>query len=54
MVLTIATQGEGLPALADALDRHRSHLEHSGEWGRWQTARTGFHVASLVRRRLLK
>ena len=34
VVLTIATQGEGLPALADALDRHRSHLEYSGEWGR--------------------
>lgn len=53
VVLTIATQGEGLPALADALDRHRTHLAHSGEGALWQATRTAFHIDSLVRRRLL-
>jgi LAO/AO transport system kinase len=49
---TIAETGQGVPELADALDRHRSWLEASGELGRRRRARLAERVREEVDRRL--
>lgn len=36
---TVATDGAGMPALVDAIDRHRDHLRRTGRLGQWERSR---------------
>ena len=49
---TVATTGEGIPALYAAIVRHGEHLEASGERGRRQRARVRQELEALLRERL--
>ena len=49
---TVAHKGEGVPELLDALERHRTHLEESGELGVRRRARAERRVRDVVDREL--
>jgi LAO/AO transport system kinase len=50
---TIATKGEGVAALADAIEEHRRRLEASGDLASERLARARRQVLALARHRLL-
>jgi LAO/AO transport system kinase len=49
---TVAHAGEGIDALLDAIDRHRAHLDESGELERRRLARAEERVRDVVERDL--
>jgi len=49
---TVATTGEGIPALIDALDRHRVYLEASGRLAERRRARLAARTRAVVNRAL--
>lgn len=49
---TVAQTGEGVEALLDAVDQHRTFLETSGELARRRRARAGARVRNVVERQL--
>lgn len=48
IVRTIATDGTGVEALAEAVGRHAAHLRQSGDWGRRERARLEVELEALV------
>jgi len=54
VVKTVATRGEGVPELAEAVEAHRRHLEATGERGRREVARARASFVTLLRERLLE
>ena len=50
---TVATEGQGIPELADAIARHREHLLKTGGWQRREQARLQSEVDLLLRDTLL-
>jgi LAO/AO transport system kinase len=50
---TVSTEGTGIPELAAAIDRHREHLQSSGDWERRERARLHAEVEALLRDRLV-
>jgi len=54
VVKTVATRGEGVAELWDAVERHRAHLEATGEKGRREVARARATFVALLRERLLQ
>ncbi len=50
VLLTVAPKGEGVPALLDALDRHRSYLEASGRLDARRRARLAERTRAAVNR----
>jgi LAO/AO transport system kinase len=50
---TVATEGAGVAELIQAIDRHRAHLESSGDWGRRDRARLRVELESLLRASLV-
>lgn len=50
---TVATTGEGVPALVDAIDEHRAHLERTGELARQRQREARHQVLSIAQRILL-
>ncbi len=48
IVMTTATDGEGIDALWDAVEAHRNYLNHSGELNRRRKKRFRFEVASRM------
>ena len=53
IVSTVAVKGEGFEALLEALDRHRTHLETSGELGRRERERLAHELEARLRDYLL-
>jgi LAO/AO transport system kinase len=53
IVKTVATRGEGVEALAEAIERHRAHLAESGELRVRETARARARFVAVLRDRLL-
>jgi LAO/AO transport system kinase len=53
IVRTVATTGEGVDALFDAVRAHRDHLEKTGEITARRTARLAGEIRSIVAERLL-
>ena len=53
IVQTVATQGKGLEAVAEVLDRHRQYLEASGERAVRERERLAHELRSRLRDRLL-
>jgi LAO/AO transport system kinase len=49
---TIATQATGSAELAEAIARHREHLQHSGDWSRREHARLEREVEVLLQETL--
>ena len=49
---TVAQTGEGVPELLDAVDRHRQHLEESGELGVRRRGRAAVRVREVTERAL--
>jgi LAO/AO transport system kinase len=47
---TVAQTGEGVPELLDAVDRHREHLEESGELGVRRRGRAAVRVREVTER----
>ncbi len=54
IVKTIATRNEGIADLAEAVERHRAHLEATGERRRREVARARAAFLSLLRDRLMQ
>jgi LAO/AO transport system kinase len=54
VLATVATKGEGVVALAGAIEEHRRRLAASGALERERLARARRQVLSLVRHRLLE
>ena len=53
IVQTVATEGEGVAALLDALDRHRAYLRESGDWHARERARVEAELRARLREALL-
>jgi LAO/AO transport system kinase len=53
IVETVATTGDGVEALWDAITRHRAHLEETGELEQRRRARLRDEIRAMVRARLL-
>lgn len=53
VVKTVATQGNGIPELAQAIDRHRGYLEASNELQRRNQTRLVAEVERIVRHHLM-
>jgi LAO/AO transport system kinase len=54
IVKTVATRGEGLEDLAAAVERHRGHLDATGERARRDRARARAGFVAMLRERLLE
>jgi LAO/AO transport system kinase len=52
VLLTVATTGRGVPALLDALDRHRRYLEDSGRWHERRAEAARRQVRAIVEERV--
>jgi LAO/AO transport system kinase len=50
---TVATEGAGIPALAEAIARHREFLQGSGDWALRERARLQAELEALLRDRLV-
>lgn len=50
---TVATQGRGIPELADSIAKHAAHLRQSGDWGARDRARLESEVEALLRETLM-
>jgi len=53
IVRTIATEGQGIPELAGAIEQHRQHLQLSGEWSQRELNRLHAELDLLVRETLM-
>jgi LAO/AO transport system kinase len=53
ILATIATKGDGIPELAEAISRHRQHLKESGEWNIRDRERIQTEMSGLLRERLM-
>lgn len=54
VLLTVATTGQGVPALLKALEAHRRHLKDTGEWERRVRRNSEGEVRRLLREALLE
>jgi len=50
---TVATEGRGIPELADSIAKHAAHLRQSGDWGARDRARLESEVEALLRETLM-
>ncbi|MBN2471181.1 MAG: methylmalonyl Co-A mutase-associated GTPase MeaB [Anaerolineae bacterium] len=50
---TVATDGTGIPALVEALDRHRDHLRATGQLRQWERRRLEKELTSRLQAALL-
>ncbi len=50
---TIATEGKGIPELAESIARHEAHLHQSGDWAARDRARLGSELEAVLREALV-
>ncbi len=50
---TIATEGKGIPELAEHIERHAQYLQHSGDWSRREQARLAAETDTILRETLM-
>lgn len=50
---TVATDGQGIEALGELIERHRQHLQHSGDWQRRDRARLQAEFDTLMQAALV-
>lgn len=51
---TIATDGSGIPELAEAAARHAAHLRQSGDWAHRERSRLRSELETLIQERLVQ
>ncbi len=51
---SVATEGQGIEALAETIQRHRQHLDSTGEWARRDRARLQFELRTMLQEALLR
>ncbi len=51
---TVATDGKGIPELADSIARHEAHLRHNGEWALRDRARLRSELEAVLQEELVK
>jgi len=54
IIKTVATRGEGIPELVDAVERHRAYLLESGEFHRREATRVAHELDHILREALLQ
>jgi LAO/AO transport system kinase len=52
VLVTVASKGEGIAELCDAVDQHRDHLERSGDLAERRRRRAATEITAIVRDRL--
>ena len=50
---TVATEGKGIPELAESIARHEAHLRQSGDWTARDRARLGSEMDGILREALV-
>jgi LAO/AO transport system kinase len=50
---TVATDGSGIPELAEAIERHKSHLHQSGDWSARDRARLKSELEAALQEELM-
>ena len=50
---TVATEGKGIPELAESIAKHVAHLRQSGDWAARDRARLGSELGALIREELM-
>jgi len=50
---TVATEGKGIPELADSIAKHLAHIRASGEWSLRDRARLGSELTAVLQAELL-
>lgn len=50
---TVATSGEGVEAVVEAIERHREHLQTTGKWAERERDRSRHEIAQLLQARLM-
>src|SRR6185503_640560 len=50
---TISTDGQGIPELAESIEKHKTHLQQSGDWALRDRARLGSELAAVLQEELL-
>ncbi|HXD10771.1 MAG TPA: methylmalonyl Co-A mutase-associated GTPase MeaB [Anaerolineales bacterium] len=50
---TISTDGQGIPELAESIEKHKIHLQQSGDWTLRDRARLGSELAAVLQEELL-
>lgn len=50
---TVATEGKGIPELAESIARHAAHLRQSGDWAARDRARLGSELEASLREALM-
>lgn len=50
---TISTDGKGIPELAESIEKHKTHLQQSGDWALRDRARLGSELAAVLQEELL-
>jgi LAO/AO transport system kinase len=53
IVKTISTEGTGIPELAEAIARHKSHLHQSGDWASRDRARLRSELEAVLQEELM-
>lgn len=53
IVKTISTEGTGIPELAEAIERHKSHLHQSGDWSARDRARLRSELDAVLQEELM-
>ena len=54
IIKTVATEGKGIEALAEAIAKHASHLRETGNWAARDRARLGSELEALLREALME
>jgi LAO/AO transport system kinase len=50
---TVATEGTGIPDLAESIAKHAEHLRHSGDWASRDRARLGSELEAAIQQELM-
>jgi LAO/AO transport system kinase len=53
ILLTVATEGTGIPELAQAITRHARHLRETGDWQRRERTRLQSELDALLQETLV-
>jgi LAO/AO transport system kinase len=53
IIKTVATEGKGIPEVAESIEKHATHLRQSGDWVARDRARLGSEMETLLREALM-
>jgi LAO/AO transport system kinase len=53
IIKTVATEGKGIPELAESIEKHVAHLRQSGDWTARDRARLGSELEAILQEELM-